>query len=181
MKVRVRGLTALAALAILAGCEGTLQQRLGLVRPVPDEFQTVRNRPLEIPKDFTLPPPAPPGARAAVERPEAEARALLLGEGARAPGLGPGELAVLGAVKVKPDPQIRAVLAEDERRREKSGVRSLFVLPWQQKQRAQPDEREVLDPVKEAERLARDPHVKRVIAPPPEMLRSKLATSEERP
>ncbi len=181
MNRRLSATVALAALALLAGCEGTLQQRLGLVRPVPDEFQTVRNRPLEIPEEFTLPPPPPPGARAAVERPEAEARALLLGEDARASGLGPGELALLRAVKVKADPDIRARLAEEERRRRRSGVRALFVLPWQKEQRARPDEREVLDPVEEARRLAADPRVKRVVTPPPELLRPERVAGEEGP
>lgn len=163
MRRTAGGVALAAALLLLAGCEGTLQQKLGLVRPVPDEFQTVRNRPLEIPRDFTLPPP---GTRAAVERPEAEARALLLGERAGSSGLGAGEAALLRAVKVKPDPQIRARLAAEEAARREGGVRSLFVLPWQKKRQARPGEGEVLDPVKEAQRLAADPRVKRVVAPP---------------
>ncbi|GBD41386.1 hypothetical protein HRbin39_00767 [bacterium HR39] len=176
MKGMARGVAVAAAVVLLAGCEGTLQQKLGLVRPVPDEFQTVRHKPLEIPKDFTLPPP---GTRtAAVERPETEVRELLLGEGGGPSGLGPGEEALLRAVKVKPDPRIRTTLAAEERARREGGVRSLFVLPWQKKQRAQPAEGEVLDPVKEAERLSQDPRVERVVAPPPEMLRPEPSKEE---
>ncbi len=150
--------------ALLAGCEGTLQQRLGLERQIPDEFQTVRHRPLVIPEDFTLPPPRTAAAATPRDRQEAEVQGLLLGRerDGEAP-LDSGDRALLAAMPERADPAIRQQLAEEERRRQ-SRRRFLFVLPGQKE--ALGLEGEALDPVAEARRLAADPRVRRVITVP---------------
>ncbi len=52
-----RSVLAFAALSLLVACSGSVQQKLGLERRVPDEFQVVRRAPLTLPPDFTLRPP----------------------------------------------------------------------------------------------------------------------------
>ena len=61
-----------AALAALAGCSGTVQEKLGLGKRAPDEFQVVRRAPLILPPDYSLRPPAArrsPGRRRRTPRP----------------------------------------------------------------------------------------------------------------
>ncbi len=153
----------LAGLLTLAGCEGTLQQKLGLARNVPDEFQARRNRPLVIPKDFTLPPPRTVAARE--DREEMEVRRLLVGRtGGDGGRLDPGDRALLAAVPVAADPRIRRTLVEDDRRIGRGRPTFLFDFSLQEPSAGAGGE--VLDPVAEAERLARDPRVQRVVRIP---------------
>ncbi len=152
----------LIALLGVTGCEGSLQQRLGLARNVPDEFQARRNRPLVIPEDFTLPPPRTVAARE--DREELEVRRLLVGRVDGGGRLDPGDRALLAALPVAADPRIRRALEEDDRRIGRSREDFLFVLPFQEAFLG--DGGEVLDPVAEAERLARDPRVRRVVRIP---------------
>ncbi len=152
----------LLVVAALSACEGTVQEKLGLSRPVPDEFQVVRRAPLVLPPDFNLRPPKP-GAKSARQDTSLAAREILTGRTSRRPaGVTPGERALLQAVKVKAEPDIRRKLLEEEGTLvDLDRSRFLFVLDFQKKQ-LEPKGHPI-DPQKEAERLQKEGRAVRVI------------------
>ena len=141
-----------AALA-LAGCQGTVQEKLGLGKRAPDEFQVVRRQPLIIPPDYALRPPAP-GEVGPAQSPSAEAQALLTGP-TKAAGATPqsgAEVALLGASPVKAEPGVRSEITQENTDLVQLSDRTfLFILDFQKKQ-FQPKS-EVLNPQAEASRL----------------------------
>lgn len=158
--MRIVTLAATAVLA-LAGCEGTAQQRLGLERPVPDEFAVVRRAPLVIPPELTLPPP---GTQAAPHQDVAAgAREALVGRAAALPATAsPGERALVAAVRVEADPEIRRRLIEESSELvDLDRSRFLFVLGFQRSQ-FEP-KGEPIDPVAEAAKLQQAGRARKVV------------------
>lgn len=148
-------LTGSLAAVALAGCGGTVADRLGMGKRAPDEFQVVRRAPLILPPDYTLRPPAPGAAPAQQQDTAAQAQEILTGRPA-APRTGlqsAGETALVQQSQVVGDPNIREVLvAENQDLVDLDEGRFLFILSWQRRdpQRDEP----VIDPVAEAQRLA---------------------------
>jgi hypothetical protein len=160
-----RGIGLIAAttlsLAFLTGCEGSLQQRLGLERPVPDELQVVRRAPLVMPPDMSLPPP---GTRPAPHQDvSVAARESLVGRAAPVPAAAsPGERALIMAVRGEADPEIRRrLLAETRELVDLDRSRFLLVLGFQQSQ-FEP-KGEPLDPIAAAGELEREGRARRVV------------------
>lgn len=142
------------ALMLLAGCDTTVQESLGLGRRSPDEFQVVRRAPLVIPPDATLRPPQPGAVSAVQPNPTREARSILTGEeGPVTTGaLSPGEQALLAASPVQAAPDIRSrIVAENGELAQLDRRTFLFILDFQRRQ-FEPQE-EVLNPAAEAARL----------------------------
>jgi hypothetical protein len=144
----------------MTGCSGTVQERLGINRRAPDEFQVVRRQPLVIPPDYRLPAPGTPSpAQQDADTSRGAQEALLGGIGgaptARAAGQSPGEQALLRAVPGTADPNIRdVILTENTELTQLDESRFLFILDFQR--RAMVDARGVdnpIDPAAEAARL----------------------------
>jgi hypothetical protein len=144
----------LAALA-LGGCGGTVQERLGMGKRAPDEFQVVRRAPLVIPPNYDLRPPEP-GAAPVQQDPAAQAQGLLTGQATSAVAAGPqsaGEVALVQRSPVQARPGIReTLLAENLDLVNLDQGRFLFILNFQQ--RARMPQEPVIDPVAETRRLA---------------------------
>ena len=141
---------------LAGGCQGTLQEKLGLGKRTPDEFQVVRRQPLVIPPDYALRPPAP-GEVGPAQSPSAEAQALLTGSPAATqpqPANQSGaEVALLSASPVKADAGVRSEITQESGDLVQLADRTfLFILDFQKKQ-FQPKS-EVLNPQAEAGRLA---------------------------
>ncbi len=162
MKGTGRTLVAIGGLLALAACSGTVQQKLGLERRVPDEFQVVRRAPLTLPPDFTLRPPTP-GQPAARNDTSLAAREILTGRAAELPEtMTPGEQALVAAVKVEAEPDIRRKLVEDYGDLvDLDEGNFLFVLDFQRDQ-FEP-KGEVIDPAVEAEKLRAEGRARRVL------------------
>jgi hypothetical protein len=147
----------LAAGTLLAGCgETTVQERLGLGKRAPDEFQVVRRAPLVLPPDYNLRPPTPGAPPPQQQDTSAQAEAILTGQPLRAAPAdtrqSQGELALLGQSPVQAEPDIRQVLvAENQELVNLDDNRFLFILNFQRRA-LQPSE-PVVDPVAERQRL----------------------------
>ncbi|HEX6012331.1 MAG TPA: DUF3035 domain-containing protein [Geminicoccaceae bacterium] len=144
------------AVATLAGCgDTTVQERLGLGKRVPDEFQVVRRAPLVLPPDYNLRPPAPGAPPPQQQDTSAQAEAILTGQPPRVPAearQSQGELALLGQSPVEAEPGIRQVLvAENQELVNLDDNRFLFILNFQR--RALQPTGPVIDPVAERQRL----------------------------
>ncbi|MBO0710643.1 MAG: DUF3035 domain-containing protein [Acetobacteraceae bacterium] len=104
-----------ACTVLLAGC-GSMQDitdSLGLTRPPPDEFVVTTRAPLQMPQQFTLPPPQPGMARPQEQSERRQAEAALVPETALAttPPSGqnsPGQQAIVSAAGPAPPTNIRA-------------------------------------------------------------------------
>ncbi len=157
-----RTVLALGALSVLAACGGTVQQKLGLERRVPDEFQVVRRAPLTLPPDFTLRPPTP-GRPAARNDTSLAAREILVGRAAAQPeAASPGERALLAAVEVEAEPDIRRKLVEDyDDLVDLDEDNFLFILDFQRDQFVPSGT--VIDPAAEAEKLRAEGRARRVV------------------
>lgn len=143
---------ALLAIMLLAGCDTTIQESLGLGKRAPDEFQVVRRAPLVIPPSATLPPPRP-GAAGPGRSTAAEAEELLTGRPAdTAPRGSPAELALLQASPVQAEPDVRSRIVEEDGELLSTARRTfLFILDFQRAQFEPEDE--VLDAGAEAAQL----------------------------
>ncbi len=157
-----RSLLVFGALSLLAACGGTIQQKLGLERRVPDEFQVVRRAPLTLPPDFTLRPPTP-GQPATRNDTSLAAREILVGRTSATPASGsPGERALVAAVKVEAEPDIRRKLVEDYGDLVDLDEDSfLFILDFQRDQFVPTGT--VIDPAEEAEKLRAEGRARRVV------------------
>ena len=150
--MRRRVLGQLAMVALVAGCSGTVQERVGLGNRVPDEFQVVRRAPLVVPPDYNLTPPHAEG-EAPLTSASSSARQVVLGsaDGAIASGRSASERLLLSHAAVQADPLIRRQLLEDVGQvKQLDESQFLTILDWQ---KPTFDGDEALDPVAEAERL----------------------------
>ncbi len=158
----MRSALPLVCAGLLAACGGTVQQKLGLARKVPDEFQVVRRAPLVVPPELRLPEPNP-AARGPHGDVSEQAKEVLVGRPAAAKkGLSPGERALIAAVPVEPEPDIRRKLLEENTELvDLSEKNFLYVFEFQRKQLR--PEGETIDPVAEAARLAAEGRARKVI------------------
>jgi hypothetical protein len=151
-----RRLAALTVAAMaLSGCGGTVQERLGMGKRAPDEFQVVRRAPLVMPPNYDLRPPQPGAAPSQQQDPAAQAQALLTGQptSAVAGRQSAGELALVQRSPVQARPGIRETLvAENLDLVNLDQGRFLFILNFQK--RARMPQEPVIDPVAESRRLA---------------------------
>jgi hypothetical protein len=151
-----RQLAALTLAAVaLVGCGGTVQERLGMGKRAPDEFQVVRRAPLVMPPNYDLRPPEPGAAPSQQQDPAAQAQALLTGQATSAVAgqQSTGELALVQRSPVQARPGIRETLvAENLDLVNLDQGRFLFILNFQK--RARTLQEPVIDPVAESRRLA---------------------------
>ncbi|HSF93508.1 MAG TPA: DUF3035 domain-containing protein [Thermohalobaculum sp.] len=151
------------AVLTLAGC-GTFGNPLKAIRgniPPPDEFQVIARKPLQMPAGTDLPEPTPGVASPLDPDPHADAVRALLGESAAAGGqsaaTSPGEGALLtSADAAAASSEVRVQLEEDK-------VQSAKKKPYKPPTLAEllgfsdgkpkVDEKELLDPVAESQRL----------------------------
>jgi len=104
-----------ACTVLLTGCGGSTQdimESLGLVRASPDEFVVTTRAPLQMPSQFTLPPPQPGMSRPQEQTERRQAEAALVPETALATtppsGTSPGQQAIVSAAGPTPPTNIRA-------------------------------------------------------------------------
>lgn len=102
-----------ALFPVMAGCQGTLQDRLGMSNRAPDEFQVIRRAPLVVPPDYNLVPPDEAATNAQQQQSRA-ARGIVTGRPTEiSQGASASERALLSAVAVDTLPGIRTVLLQD--------------------------------------------------------------------
>lgn len=144
-------LLALAS-ASLTACGGSVRDTFGLNKRSPDEFQVVRRQPLVVPPDRTLRPPRP--GEQSVQQAGTDARGLLVGNAERpASGGSAAERALLGAVPVRGEPDIRRILLQDNQQVAVLDQRTfLWILDWQ-KPKAPSAVSDPIDAAAEAQRL----------------------------
>lgn len=155
------------AMVVLSACSGTVQERLGMTRRAPDEFQVVRRQPLVVPPDYRLPEPGTPSPAQAANVASRNAQATLFGgfTDVRPAGPSNAERALLAAVPGSVAPDIRAtLLAENSELTQLDESRFLFILDWQRSRMvAERGASTPLDPVAEAERLEAEGRSARVV------------------
>lgn len=155
---RVLGCCGLAlGMLAMTACSGTVQERLGIERRTPDEFQVVRRAPLVIPPAYTLPQPGTPSPAQQRETASRDAQQTLFQGFAPVPELEPsaGELALLNAVPGTAEPGIREIiLTENTELTQLDESRFLFILDFQRRNMADASQLDTpLDARAEAERL----------------------------
>ncbi len=69
----------IAPVLCLSACGEHTKKELGLIRTAPDEFAVLKRAPLEMPPDYTLPPPQPGAPRPQEAAPEKEAEKVVFG------------------------------------------------------------------------------------------------------
>jgi hypothetical protein len=160
MDIRGIALPVLAAVALattLGGCTD-FRRALGYEKSIPDEFAVVSRAPLAIPPDYSLRPPQPGAAPTQDVATQDRAKEAIFHAGAQQASLppaatqrSPGEGAFLAAAGApKADPDIRARVSDDTAltpENQRSFVDKLLF--WRKS--GAPDD--VIDPVKEAERI----------------------------
>lgn len=150
----------LMTLLALSACEGTKKQ-LGMTRHAPDEFAVVKRAPLEMPTNFTLPPPQPGMPRPQETAPTEQARKVVFGNESATPSdMAAGEAALLqeaGAHLADPDIR-RTVDAEAASLSEKDRPVANRLIGWTglvgDKNNQPPAT--IVNPRKETERLNRN-------------------------
>lgn len=156
---RLLGLCGLG-LGVLAmtACSGTVQERLGIERRSPDEFQVVRRAPLVIPPSYNLPEPGTPSPAQQRQSSSRDAQRTLFEGFATVPELEPsaGELALLEAVPGTAEPGIREIiLTENTEITQLDESRFLFILDFQRRNMEDASLLDTpLDAQAEAERLS---------------------------
>ena len=157
---------ALATLAMTA-CGGTVQERLGMSRRAPDEFQVVRRQPLVIPPEYRLPAPGTPSPAQQQRDVSRDVQIALLGGAAAAPSTGPsrGEEVLLAAVPGTVQPGIRdLILTENTELTQLDESRFLFILDFQRRNMtAASGAITPIDPAAEAARLEAEGASARVV------------------
>ncbi len=157
---RGKGLTACAVVLgfALAACE-QLQEQLGTAKQAPDEFAVVTHAPLKMPPNYSLRLPSPGAPRPQEPSMQETAKAVLYSTARGAParvGRTRGEQALLNrAGTANAAGNIRRVLDEERARydEERDTVAETLVdalIFWRRK----PSPGVIVDPAKEAERLA---------------------------
>ena len=154
---RCFGLAAmLVATLAMTACGGTVQERLGLSRRSPDEFQVVRRQPLVIPPEYRLPAPGTPSPAQQERDVSRDVQAALFG-GAPAAATGPsrGEEVLLASVPGTVEPGIRdLILTENSELTQLDESRFLFILDFQRRNMAAATgAANPIDPAAEAARL----------------------------
>jgi hypothetical protein len=113
-----------------------VQERLGLSRRSPDEFQVVRRQPLVVPPDYRLPAPGTASPAQQEDMASRDARSALLGgiPNVRQAAPSDGERALLAAVPGTIEPNIRdIILTENSELTQLDESRFLFILDFQRR------------------------------------------------
>ena len=124
------------AIAAMTACGGTVQERLGLSRRSPDEFQVVRRQPLVVPPDYRLPVPGTASPAQQEDVASRDARTALFGgiPGVRRAAPSDGEQALLASVPGSIAPNIRdIILTENTELTQLDESRFLFILDFQRR------------------------------------------------
>jgi hypothetical protein len=157
---------ALSLLAMTA-CSGTVQERLGMSRRAPDEFQVVRRQPLVVPPDYRLPAPGTPSPAQQRNVASRDTQAALFGglPGAASTGPSQAERALLQSVPGTVEPNIRErILTENTELTQLDESRFLFILDWQRRRMVEGRGIETpLDAAAEASRLEEEGLSARVV------------------
>jgi hypothetical protein len=155
-----------ATLAMTA-CGGTVQERLGMTRRSPDEFQVVRRQPLVVPPEYRLPAPGTPSPAQQERSVSADVQATLFGGGAPVRPVEPsrGEAVLLAAVPGTVQPGIRdLILTENTELTQLDESRFLFILDFQRRNMvAERGVENPIDPQAEAARLEEEGRSARVV------------------
>jgi hypothetical protein len=123
-------------IAAMTACGGTVQERLGLSRRSPDEFQVVRRQPLVVPPDYRLPAPGTASPAQQQDMASRDARSALFGgiPNVRQAAPSDGERALLAAVPGTIEPNIRdIILTENSELTQLDESRFLFILDFQRR------------------------------------------------
>ena len=155
---RCLGLVAMVAATLaMTACSGTVQERLGLSRRSPDEFQVVRRQPLVVPPEYRLPAPGTPSPAQQERDVSADAQATLFAGIPRAAPTGPspGEEVLLASMPGTVEPGIRdLILTENSELTQLDESRFLFILDFQRRNMAAATgAANPIDPAAEAARL----------------------------
>jgi hypothetical protein len=144
-------------IAAMTACGGTVQERLGLSRRSPDEFQVVRRQPLVVPPDYRLPVPGTASPAQQEDVASRDARTALFGgiPGVRRAAPSDGERALLESVPGTIVPNIRdIILTENTELTQLDESRFLFILDFQRRAMIEAAGLDTpLDPTAEAARL----------------------------
>lgn len=151
----------IAAAVLVAGCGGNVKQSLGIAKRAPDEFTVVTRAPLSMPPDYGLRPPRPGERRPQEPTMRSQARGVLVPNAtgdnlaSAAPagtgGMTAGDSALLARVGTDPvSGDIRRQI-DSETARFDADERNLIerMMFW----REQPPPGDVVDPLKETQRL----------------------------
>lgn len=152
-----RALALLACAVTLGGCSnslsetGGLRKAIGLTANPPDEFMVVSKAPLIMPPDIQLRPPRHGAAPIGQSDPRAVARSSITGgaaSGAGSSGGSAGEQAILARANASAaDASVREELMREE------GIVSRDQLPLDRLLGRDPEDKDVLNPYEEANRL----------------------------
>lgn len=153
-------------LVVLTGCGGgTLQERLGMGRRAPDEFQVVRRQPLVLPPNYNLPTPGTPSPAQQQGTASLQTQELLFGQPVQENAQSPAEVALLAEVPGTIEPNIREVILEENTEMTQlDESRFLFILDFQRRRMV--DNSGIyhpLDPNAEAARLEAEGQSARVV------------------
>ena len=189
MGIRGIALPVLAAVGLamtLGGCTD-IRRAVGMEKVIPDEFAVVSRAPLAIPPDYSLRPPQP-GAAPSQEVPaQDKAKEAIFRAGAQqqtslppaAAQRSPGEGALLAAAGApKADPDIRQHVADDSALTPENQRGFVDKLLFWRKSGA-PDD--VIDPVKEADRIKQAQATGTPVAPDAAGGSSQTATQQPTP
>ncbi len=153
---------------------------------IPDEFAVVSRAPLAIPPDYSLRPPQPGAAPSQEVAPQDKAKEAIFRAGAQQASLppaatqrSPGEGALLDAAGApKADPEIRQHVADDTALTPENQQGFVDKLLFWRKSGA-PDD--VIDPVKEADRIKQAQATGTPVAPDAPGAASQTATQQPTP
>lgn len=106
-------LVASLSLLMVSGCTNVKQQ-LGIAKHAPDEFKVVKRAPLEMPADFTLPPPRPGAARPQEQAISRQVKESLLGTSATEAQMSQGEKVLLREAQAGKAPSDIRTLVDQE-------------------------------------------------------------------
>jgi hypothetical protein len=147
------------SLLLLGACTD-VKEALGLEPKPPDEFTVIARAPLSLPPDYTLRPPRPGARRPQDSNPTQDARQTVFRAAAPAPApvvsddRSQGEQAFLKEAGVtRANPGIRQVVAEEQNKINQAETSFADKLLFWQKP---PPPGDVIDPVKESQRLQRN-------------------------
>jgi len=153
-------------LVALTGCgSGTLQERLGMGRRAPDEFQVVRRQPLVLPPSYTLPKPGTPSPAQQQGTASLQTQELLFGQPVPEADPSPAEEALLAGLPGTVEPNIREVILEENTEMTQlDESRFLFILDFQRRRMVDSSGvYQPLDPTAEAARLEAEGQSARVV------------------
>lgn len=141
-------------LSCVACSSGNARKVLGINKDVPDEFRVISQAPLTVPPDFHLRPPKPGAKRPQYTALDAQAEQTLFSvESSSLPPRTIGEQALLNKTQGKSNPDIRKIIAEDNRLEEVEIKEKGFLEKIVDYTRGENDKDPVVNASKEKERI----------------------------